>query len=160
MQTLLLGVILAFVWPPFKLKANPPKVLQRSIDGIGILGLIILIYLFFTVKDTSAWIYNGGFYLISGMTLFIIASVVHPSSILAKVLGHRIFVYIGKRSYSLYLWHFPVISFIHIHFVDGQLPIYVYFVDIILTVLFAELSYRYIETPFRREGLRHFHSII
>ena len=69
-------VILAFVWPPFKLKANPPKVLQRSIDGIGILGLIILIYLFFTVKDTSAWIYNGGFYLISGMTLFIIASVV------------------------------------------------------------------------------------
>ena len=56
LQTLLLGVILAFVWPPFKLKANPPKVLQRSIDGIGILGLIILIYLFFTVKDTSAWI--------------------------------------------------------------------------------------------------------
>ena len=85
LQTLLLGVILAFVWPPFKLKANPPKVLQRSIDGIGILGLIILIYLFFTV-NTSAWIYNGGFYL-SGMTLFIIASVVHPSSILAKVLG-------------------------------------------------------------------------
>ena len=156
LQTLLLGVILAFVWPPFKLKANPPKVLQRSIDGIGILGLIILIFLFFTVKDTSAWIYNGGFYLISGMTLFIIASVVHPSSILAKVLGHRIFVYIGKRSYSLYLWHFPVISFIHIHFVDGQLPIYVYFVDIILTVLFAELSYRYIETPFRREGLKAF----
>ena len=38
LQTLLLGVILAFVWPPFKLKANPPKVLQRSIDGIGILG--------------------------------------------------------------------------------------------------------------------------
>ena len=91
------------------------------------------------MKDTSAWIYNGGFYLISGMTLFIIASVVHPSSILAKVLGHRIFVYIGKRSYSLYLWHFPVISFIHIHFVDGQLPIYVYFVDIILTVLFVEV---------------------
>ena len=130
------------------IKANPPKVLQRSIDGIGILGLI---YLFFTVKDTSAWIYNGGFYLISGMTLFIIASVVHPSSLAKVFRSSSSFVYIGKRSYSLYLWHFPVISFIHIHFVDGQLPIYVYFVDIILTVLFAELSYRYIETPFRRK---------
>ncbi|MDN8705065.1 acyltransferase, partial [Staphylococcus aureus] len=71
-------------------------------------------------------------------------------------LGNRVFVYIGKRSYSLYLWHFPVISFIHIHFVDGQLPIYVYAIDIVLTVLFAELSYRYVETPFRREGFKAF----
>ena len=65
-------------------------------------------------------------------------------------------MYIGKRSYSLYLWHFAVISFLHIHFVDGQLPIYVYILDILLTVVFAELSYRYIETPFRREGLSAF----
>ena len=39
LQTLLLGVILAFLWPPFKLKAEPPKVLQRAIDGVGLFGL-------------------------------------------------------------------------------------------------------------------------
>ena len=39
LQTLLLGVILAFLWPPFKLKAEPPKVLQRAIDGVGFIGL-------------------------------------------------------------------------------------------------------------------------
>ncbi|MCE5096457.1 acetyltransferase [Staphylococcus devriesei] len=156
LQTLLLGVILAFIWPPFKLKANPPVVLQRAIDGIGIIGLITLILLFFTVSDSSAWIYNGGFYLISGMTLFVIASVVHPTSLLAKLIGNPVFVYIGQRSYSLYLWHFAVISFIHIHFIDGQIPAYVYIVDIILTVLFAELSYRYVETPFRKEGFKAF----
>lgn len=156
LQTLLLGVILAFVWPPFKLKANPPQLLRRAIDGIGIGSLLILIILFFTVNDDSDWIYNGGFYLISLVTLFVIASVVHPSTMIAKFLGHPLLVYIGKRSYSLYLWHFAVISFLHIHFVDGQLPIYVYILDILLTVVFAELSYRYIETPFRREGLSAF----
>ena len=40
------------------------------------------------------------------MTLLIIASVVHPSTLVSKLLGNPLFVYIGKRSYSLYLWHF------------------------------------------------------
>ncbi|MCZ2500698.1 acyltransferase family protein, partial [Xylophilus sp. Kf1] len=97
----------------------------------GIIGLTFLILLFFTVSDESDWIYNGGFYLISTMTLLIIASVVHPTTILAKLLGNPLFVYIGKRSYSLYLWHFPVISFIHSYFIDGQLPTYVYIMDIV-----------------------------
>ncbi|MEJ7351135.1 acyltransferase, partial [Staphylococcus epidermidis] len=74
----------------------------------------------------------------------------------SKALGNPLFVYIGKRSYSLYLWHFPIISFIHSHYIDGQIPVYVYFLDIILTVMFAELSYRYVETPFRKQGLKAF----
>lgn len=52
--------------------------------------------------------------------------------------------------------HFPIISFVHSHFIAGQIPFYVYIVDIILTVLCAEASYRYIETPFRKEGLKAF----
>lgn len=63
-------------------------------------------------------------------------------------------VFIGKRSYSLYLWHFAVISFVHSYYVDGQIPVYVYFIDISLTIIFAELSYRFIETPFRKEGIK------
>ena len=83
-------------------------------------------------------------------------SVVHPSGYFAKVIGNSIFVMIGKRSYSLYLWHFPVISFAHSYYVDGQLPSYVYLLDIILTIILAELSYRYIETPFRKKVSKHF----
>ncbi len=156
LQTLLLGVLLAFMWPPFKLKANPPRALKATIDTAGIVGLLFLVVLFFTVKDESDWIYNGGFYLISAMSLLIIASVVHPATLVSKALGNPLFVYIGKRSYSLYLWHFPIISFIHSHYIDGQIPVYVYFLDIILTVMFAELSYRYVETPFRKQGLKAF----
>ncbi|WP_436855289.1 acyltransferase family protein [Staphylococcus caeli] len=156
LQTMLLGVILAFIWPPFKLKKNPNKALRTIIDGTGLMGLIVLFLLFIKVDDNSDWIYNGGFYLISGMTLFVIMSAVHPSGYFAKMLGNPLFIYIGKRSYSLYLWHFPVISFIHSYFVDGQMPVYVYAIDIILTLICAELSYRYIETPFRKQGFKAF----
>lgn len=156
LQTILLGVILAFAWPPFKLNAQPPKILQIIIGSVGTSALLILITLFFTVEDDSAWIYNGGFYLISALTLLIIASAVHPSNAFARVLGNEVFVYIGQRSYSLYLWHFPIISFIHSYYVAGQYLLYVFILDLILTVALAEISYRYIEVPFRKHGFRIF----
>lgn len=154
LQTLLLGVILAFLWPPFKLKNDPPKVVKYVIDSIGSLSFIVLILLFFIINDETNWIYDGGFYLISILTLFIIASVVHPSTWIAKIFSNPVLVFIGKRSYSLYLWHFAAISFVHSYYVDGQIPVYVYFIDISLTIIFAELSYRFIETPFRKEGIK------
>lgn len=154
LQTLLLGVILAFLWPPFKLKNDPPKVVKYVIDSIGSLSFIVLILLFFIINDETNWIYDGGFYLISILTLFIIASVVHPSTWIAKIFSNPVLVFIGKRSYSLYLWHFAVISFVHSYYVYGQIPVYVYFIDISLTIIFAELSYRFIETPFRKEGIK------
>ncbi|MDT4003730.1 acyltransferase family protein, partial [Staphylococcus aureus] len=98
--------------PPFKLKNDPPKVVKYVIDSIGSLSFIVLILLFFIINDETNWIYDGGFYLISILTLFIIASVVHPSTWIAKVFSNPALVYIGKRSYSLYLWHFAVISFV------------------------------------------------
>ncbi len=73
----------------------------------------------------------------------------------SKDISNPVLVFIGKRSYSLYLWHFAVISFVHSYYVDGQIPVYVYFIDISLTIIF-ELSYRFIETPFRKEGIRSF----
>ncbi len=69
LQTLLLGVILAFLWPPFKLKNDPPKVVKYVIDSIGSLSFIVLILLFFIINDETNWIYDGGFYLISILTL-------------------------------------------------------------------------------------------
>ena len=155
LQTMLLGVILAFIWPPFKLKKDPNIILRNIIDSIGMFALLGLLLVFFKVSDDSSWIYNGGFYLISTLTLFVIISVVHPSGYFAKIIGNRLFVYIGKRSYSLYLWHFPIISFLHAYYVDGQIPVYVYIIDLTFTAIFAELSYRYIETPLGKMVLKY-----
>ncbi|MGV3041542.1 acyltransferase family protein [Staphylococcus rostri] len=157
LQTLLLGVIFAFIWPAFKLKSNPAQTSRVTVDTLGSIALVGLLTLFFIVDEQQFWLYSGGFYAISLLTLLIIASVVQPKGFLAKAMGNPLFLYIGKRSYSLYLWHFVIITFLHKHFVAGQYPFYVYVLDIVLTFLMAEISYRFVETPFRRHGLRAFY---
>lgn len=112
--------------------------------------------LFFIVGDQDQWIYNGGFYIISFATLFIIAIAVHPSSLFAKFLSMKPLLIIGKRSYSLYLWHYPIIVFVNSYYVQGQIPVYVYIIEILLTALMAEISYRFIETPIRKKGFKAF----
>lgn len=154
LQTLLLGVLLAFIWPPFKLKRDIGRKIKLWIDSIGIGALMILTIFFITVDDSSHWIYYGGLYLITLVTLLLIASSVHPSTVLPKILGNPLFLWIGTRSYSLYLWHYPIIVLINLNFVQGQVPFYIILFQILLTVLCAEISYRWIETPFRRYGFK------
>lgn len=154
LHTLLLGVLLAFVWPPFRLKRDIDHKVKLWIDGIGISAVLILIIFFITVDDSSHWIYYGGLYLITLTTLLLIASSVHPSTVLPKLLGNPLFLWIGTRSYSLYLWHYPIITLINMNFVQGQIPFYIILIEVLLTLIFAEISFRWIETPFRRHGFK------
>ena len=156
LQTLLLGCLLAFIWPPFSFRKDISKGAKASISAIGIVGMAVLIYLFVVVSDQDKWIYSGGFYAISFLTLFVIASVVHPSSVLKKILSFKLFIYIGKRSYSLYLWHYPIIIFMNSYFVQGQIPWFVYICEVILMFVMAEVSYKFIETPIRKNGFKAF----
>ncbi|HHU6751351.1 TPA: acyltransferase family protein [Staphylococcus pseudintermedius] len=156
LQTLLMGVLLALVWPPFQLKAKVNRQMRTIIDTAGVVGLAILFICFKFVSETNSFLYYGGFFLISAVTLLVIASSVHPSGYFAKFLGNKVFTFIGSRSYSLYLWHYPMIVFIHHQFVQGQMPPLVYVVEILLMVLMAEFSYKFIEQPFRKEGFNIF----
>lgn len=155
-QTLLMGVLLALVWPPFQLKAKVNTQMRMMIDTAGVVGLAILFICFKFVSETNSILYYGGFFLISTVTLLVIASSVHPSGYFAKFLGNKVFTFIGSRSYSLYLWHYPIIVLIHHQFVQGQIPPLVYVVEILLMVLMAEFSYKFIEQPFRKEGFNIF----
>ena len=155
-QTLLLGCLLAFLWPPFALKKRVSKGMKSVVDISGILGLLFLVCIVIAVDDQDKWIYGGGFYVISFITLFVIASAVHPASLIKNILSFRPFIYIGKRSYSLYLWHFPIIVFINSYYVQGQIPWYVYIIEVLLMFIMAEISYKFIERPVRKRGLKAF----
>lgn len=156
LQTLLLGVLLAYIWPPFRLKQQIITPLKIGIETIGCISIALLIYFMLTVSSNDNWLYFGGIYLISLSSLPAIASAVHPSTLLSKALGNRLLLWIGQRSYSLYLWHYPVITFTNKHFVQGQIPFYMILIEIILTLLLAECSYRYVEVPIRVRGLAYF----
>lgn len=70
-------------------------------------------------------------------------------SIVNKILTHRSFVWIGLISYSLYLWHWPILTFLRIGRAEVSLPLTVGLIAVAVSVAISWMSYRYIEGPFR-----------
>ena len=92
--------------------------------------------------------------LLALCTAVLIAGVVHPLSYLGVWLDWRPLRWIGLRSYSLYLWHWPVFKITRPQFdlpLDEGLPLLA--LRFGLTFLLADLSYRYVETPLRHGQL-------
>jgi hypothetical protein len=71
------------------------------------------------------------------------------SSAVHRALGSSAFVAVGLISYSLYLWHWPVLAFIRGVYAEPALPAEVAILAIVLSVAMATLSWRYVERPFR-----------
>ncbi|HEY5956598.1 MAG TPA: acyltransferase family protein [Polyangiaceae bacterium] len=74
-----------------------------------------------------------------------------PDSFLPKALSHPLLVYIGKRSYSLYLWHWPII--VGLRWTTGLDQPLTLAIAVATAFGAAELSYRYVEQPARRTKL-------
>ncbi|NDE51915.1 MAG: acyltransferase [Actinobacteria bacterium] len=78
-----------------------------------------------------------------------IAAAVHPTASMPRhLLGNRLMVYIGQRSYGLYLFHWPVFQ-MYRRFAGKGLTPYEFVLLALLSLALTELSYRYIEMPIR-----------
>jgi hypothetical protein len=73
------------------------------------------------------------------------------NTLVGKLLSIKAFVAIGLISYSLYLWHQPLFAFLRMKSL-GEPSEEFFLVAIALTFALATLSYRYIETPFRKSS--------
>ncbi len=90
-----------------------------------------------------------------GAALIIAAGLVHPGNAVARVLASAPMVGIGLVSYSWYLWHWPLISFVRtMNF--GELSVGGAFGAAALSLVLAILTYRYVETPTRALHKRHY----
>ena len=77
-----------------------------------------------------------------------------PITSLGKLFESRILRWIGTRSYSIYLWHWPVFMLSRPG-IDIHLPaLLVRIGQLVVTFILAELSYRWIESPVRHRGFR------
>ncbi|MDG5748626.1 acyltransferase family protein [Qipengyuania sp. XHP0207] len=88
-----------------------------------------------------------------GTCLLIWSGSDRPTTI-AKALAWRPFVAIGLISYSLYLWHWPLIVFTRIWFATADLSLEVALACVLSSLILAALSWRFIEQPFRVRGGR------
>src|SRR5690606_11329287 len=150
---LLLGAALATVWRPGALNPNVAAP-AKAVLWAGALGSVAALFaIFHNVGEDSAWLYRGGFLVVSGVAALVVALAGHPAIGFGRLLAVQPMRYIGERSYGLYLYHWPIFVVtrpgIDLPF-DG-LPAWILRMG--LTFGVAELSYRYLEMPIRRGAL-------
>ena len=149
---LLIGAALAVLWRPwtpgFKVKVSP-RALELAALGAG----AILVWAFWRWDEFSSFTYRPGLQLVSLASAVLVAASVHPETRLHAVLGWKPLRWIGRRSYGIYLWHWPVYVVtrpgIDLGWSSGPTLV----LRLGLTLLLAELSFRYVEEPIRRGAL-------
>lgn len=157
---LLLGAAFAMVWRPVAMMRGPLQHKARALDGLAVIGFAILALISWkvgfidTFGDNSAdpWLFRGGFFVAGIATLLIIAAVTHPESLTAKVLSGPTMLWIGTRSYGLYLYHWPIYQIVR-NTAGTKLKFHEWVLCMVATAIVTEISYRFIETPIRKGQL-------
>jgi hypothetical protein len=118
-------------------------------DVVGAVAVIAIAYQFFTVDEYSPRLYRGGFLAFDGLVLLAILCATRPGSITGRVLDMRTTRWLGQRSYSIYMWHWPV-CVVTRPGLDVHGPEFVINVlRLVLILALSSLSYRFIEVPLR-----------
>ena len=153
--SLLIGAWLSFAWPGAQLTEEGTRHVPRKsvaiLDGVGIAAFLAIIAMCVFISGYSMFMYYGGLLICSILSAVVIAVLAHPRSMLARFAALKPFVWIGQRSYGMYLWHFPIIVLLQPRNATA-LPWWIYLVEIALTIGIAHLSYQYVETSIRRDG--------
>ena len=146
-----MGSVLAFIWPSTHLKKEIPKKAKRVLNLAGGLSFIGLVITFFVLDDHLSFVYYGGMLLVSLLCTILVAVTAHPGASLNRWLTNPLFSYIGKRSYGIYLYQFPVMIFYEAKIGNvGENVLLHTLIEIVLILLISELSYRFIENPLRK----------
>ena len=149
--SIFIGSALAFIWPSTRLKAEIPGKARQLLNGIGIVSLIVLVLSFIFLSDHYTFVYYGGMFILSLFSALLIAVTAHPGADMNKWLTNPIFTWIGKRSYGIYLYQFPIMIFYEAKIDNISEHVFLHsLIEIALIFGISELSYRFIEKPLGR----------
>ncbi|MEY2989765.1 MAG: hypothetical protein RLZZ163_681 [Actinomycetota bacterium] len=150
---LLIGAALATVWRPGRLSADVPRSARILVTSIGVAMIVVVAGFYLFVGEFTPWLYRGGFLVLAIFTAVLIAAATHPASPLGAILGVGVLRYLGRRSYGIYLWHWPIFMVTRPGIdVPWSEPV-AFVIRLAATLLIAEVSYRLIEMPVRRGTL-------
>ena len=141
--SLLFGALLAILWD----YRMVPRRLSASVNMVlGSVSFAVLLVMTIAINGSSNFWYRGGQFVGTILTVLVIYTVSGRKIWLSRFLSNPVLKWIGNRSYSIYLWHYPIILLIS----KGiKASWWITLIEIVLSVVLAELSYRFIETPIR-----------
>ena len=127
---------------------------------VSLASIATLITVMIYTSEYNTWLYRGGFLLVAILGLIVIISSGKQHTLMSKLLSFKPVVFIGKISYSLYLWHFPVLVLTTPVSEIGNPNIIFVVLRVILTFILATASYVFVETPIRKLGFKNYINVI
>lgn len=141
--SLLFGALLAILWE----YRMVPRRLSASVNMVlGSVSFAVLLVMTIAINGSSNFWYRGGQFFGTILTVLMVYAVSGRKTWLSRFLSNPVLKWMGDSSYSIYLWHYPIILLIS----KGiKASWWITLIEIVLSVVLAELSYRFIETPIR-----------
>ncbi len=152
---LFLGAALAVSWIPQNFREELSRKGQNFIDGIGVFGFIGILATFLLIDASNPAMYKIAFPLAGIFGAAIIASIVHPASRFAPVLQNKVLLWIGERSYAIYLWHWVIFQVTRPTVDLAGQAWALYSLRILIVFALADISLRYVELPIRRGVIQY-----
>ena len=152
---LFLGAALAVSWIPQNFRVELSRKGQNFIDGIGVFGFIGILATFLFIDASNPAMYKIAFPLAGIFGAAIIASIVHPASRFAPVLQNKVLLWIGERSYAIYLWHWVIFQVTRPTVDLAGQAWALYSLRILIVFALADISLRYVELPIRRGVIQY-----
>lgn len=155
--SLLIGAFLAFEFPPARVNGHGRQgftARDRKIAlGVGSAALAGILVMMVAVNGYSPFLYYGGIALLSLLTGALIITLADGRSPLARFFALRPLVWIGKLSYSIYLWHYPLLLLINPQNFTGETPWFAYVGQALVILAASAISYYVVETPLRKGAI-------
>jgi len=115
------------------------------------IGIFVLLASVFLITTDDPFPSYNAIFPVFGAVLVIVGG--SASSFSRSVLSNKIALWFGLISYPLYLWHWPILSYLHI--IEGGTPHRNRTIlAILFSILFAWITYKFIEKPIRFVGLK------
>ena len=154
--SLLVGVVGAILYPMERLhsKVTPQQNMIYSVVSLASIATLITVMVY--TSEYNTWLYRGGFLLVAILGLIVIISSGKQHTLMSKLLSFKPIVFIGKISYSLYLWHFPILVLTTPVSEIGNPNIFFVILRIVLTFAVAIVSCVFVETPIRKLGFKNY----
>ena len=157
-QELFAGVLLAVLFAGRRAGAVPggrrvTAMLGRYAGPIAVLALAGIVVAFVRMSDTGPLYYRGGALAVCLLVVVLIAMLERrPQGRVARIFGWRPAVLLGRISYGVYLWHWPIVLVIPVAAeAGGGEQIRRQLARLVLTLALAALSFRFIEQPVQRD---------
>ena len=158
--SLLVGVVGAILYPMERLHDKVTLQQNMIYSVVSLASIATLITVMIYTSEYNTWLYRGGFLLVAILGLIVIISSGKQHTLMSKLLSFKLVVFIGKISYSLYLWHFPVLVLTTPVSEIGNPNIIFVVLRVILTFILATASYVFVETPIRKLGFKNYINVI